>query len=72
MAGNTKTSKSIAIKTAQDKAMGRVGGGNTPVSKQKKPGGRVGGTNQGATLPGNKPTSTAQTMKYGGTTKKKK
>ena len=38
MAGNPKTSKSIAIKSAQGKAMGRVGGGNAKVSVQTKPG----------------------------------
>ncbi len=67
MAGNTKTSKSIAIKSAQDKAMGRVGGGNANVSKQTQPKGRVGGGNKSATVQ-----STAQKMKYGGMTKKKK
>ena len=67
MAGNTKTSKSIAIKTAQGKAMGRVGGGNTSVTKQTQAKGRVGGGNKSATVQ-----STAQKMMYGGTTKKKK
>ena len=38
MAGNSKTSKSVAIKSAQGKAMGRVGGGNASVSKQTTPG----------------------------------
>ena len=38
MAGNPKTSKSIAIKSAQGKAMGRVGGGNAKVYAQTKPG----------------------------------
>lgn len=66
MAGNPKTSKSTAIKAAQGKAMGKVGGGNTKVSKQTNPGGRVGGTNQAAMLPGNKTKSTAV-----GTKKKK-
>lgn len=69
MAGNPKTAKSVAPKTAQGKAMGRVGGGNASVSKQTKPGGRVGGTNQSATLPNNKTQSTAKAM-YGGTKKK--
>ena len=34
MAGNSKTPKSVAIKSAQAKAMGRVGGGNAKVSAQ--------------------------------------
>lgn len=38
MAGNPKTSKSVAPKSAQGKAMGRVGGGNAKVSKQTVPG----------------------------------
>ena len=38
MAGNTKTPKSVAIKSAQAKAMGRVGGGNAKVSAQMKAG----------------------------------
>lgn len=38
MAGNPKTPKSVAIKSAQGKAMGRVGGGNAKVSKQTVPG----------------------------------
>ena len=73
MAGNPKTSKSIAIKSAQGKAMGRVGGGNANVSKQTTPGskGVKVGVNKGATLPGNKTQSTAK-MLYGGMTKKKK
>ena len=70
MAGNTKTSKSIAIKSAQDKAMGRVGGGNASVSKQTTPGskGVFVGKNAGKGVV----QSTAQKMKYGGMTKKKK
>ena len=38
MAGNSKTPKSVAIKSAQGKAMGRNGGGNAKVSAQMKPG----------------------------------
>ena len=38
MAGNTKTPKSVAIKSAQGKAMGRSGGGNAKVSAQTTPG----------------------------------
>ena len=38
MAGNPKTPKSVAIKSAQGKAMGRSGGGNAKVSAQMKPG----------------------------------
>lgn len=38
MAGNPKTPKSVAIKSAQAKAMGRSGGGNAKVSKQTTPG----------------------------------
>jgi hypothetical protein len=74
MAGNTKTSKSIAIKTAQGKAMGKVGGGNATVSKQTTPGskGVKAGANKGSIPSGNATSSTAQTMKYGGMTKKKK
>jgi hypothetical protein len=65
MAGNQNTPRSIAIKSAQNKAMGRVGGGNAKVSAQTKPGSkgvRV-GVNNKATLPGNKTMSTAPGMK---------
>jgi len=67
MAGNPKTSKSVAIKSAQGKAMGRVGGGNASVSKQTTPGskGVKVGVNKSATVQ-----STAKKMMYGGTKKK--
>jgi hypothetical protein len=64
MAGNPKTPKSVAIKSAQGKAMGRVGGGNAKVSAQTKPGskGVMTGLNPKATVQ-----STAVTkMKMGG------
>lgn len=38
MAGNSKTPKSVAIKSAQGKATGKVGGGNAKVSAQTTPG----------------------------------
>jgi hypothetical protein len=38
MAGNSKTPKSVAIKSAQNKATGRNGGGNAKVSAQTTPG----------------------------------
>lgn len=65
MAGNQSTPRSIAIKSAQGKAMGRVGGGNAKVSAQTKPGskGVKVGVNNKATLPGNKTQSTAPGMK---------
>jgi len=68
MAGNKNTPRSVAIKSAQDKAMGRVGGGNASVSKQTTPGskGVKSGMNPSATVQ-----STAQ-AKWGGMTKKKK
>jgi hypothetical protein len=68
MAGNKNTAKSIAIKSAQDKAMGRVGGGNAKVSAQTTPGskGVKSGMNPSATVQ-----STAQ-AKMGGMIKKKK
>ena len=68
MAGNSKTPKSGAIKSAQGKAMGRVGGGNAKVSAQMVPGskGVKSGMNPKATVQ-----STAQ-AKMGGKVGKKK
>ena len=74
MAGNSKTPKSVAIKSAQGKAMGRVGGGNAKVSKQTVPGSkgvRV-GVNPKATVQSSAQTSKTSKMKMGGSMKGKK
>ena len=60
MAGNQNTPRSIAIKSAQGKAMGRVGGGNAKVSVQTKPGSKGVRVNVN---PSAKVTSTAPGMK---------
>lgn len=61
MAGNPKTPRSIAITGAQQKAMGRVGGGNAKVSVQTKPGSK--GVRVGVNKGKAKVTSTAPGMK---------
>ena len=71
MAGNSKTPRSVAIKSAQAKAMGRVGGGNAKVSVQTKPGSK-------GVKPNMNPKATVQSsaqvskMKMGGKTGKRK
>lgn len=61
MAGNQNTPRSIAIKSAQPKAMGKVGGGNAKVSVQTKPGSK--GVKVGVNKGKAKVTSTAPGMK---------
>ena len=75
MAGNPKTSKSVAPKSAKGKAMGRVGGGNAKVSKQTVPGskGVFVGKNAGkGVVQSSAPKSATTKMKMGGSTKSKK
>lgn len=75
MAGNPKTPKSVAIKSAQGKAMGRVGGGNAKVSVQTKPGskGVMVGKNAGkGVVQSSAPKSAMTKMKMGGSMKGKK
>jgi hypothetical protein len=50
MAGNSKTSKSVAPSKAQGSATRYTGGKNASVSKQTKAMGRVGGGNKPATV----------------------
>lgn len=75
MAGNPKTSKSVAIKSAQGKAMGKVGGGNAKVFKQTSPGskGVMVGKNAGkGVVSSSAVTSKMSKMKMGGSMKSKK
>jgi len=75
MAGNSKTPKSVAIKSAQDKATGRVGGGNAKVSAQTTPGskGVKVGMNAGkGVVQSSAPKSAMTKMKMGGSSKGKK
>jgi hypothetical protein len=74
MAGNPKTSKSVAIKSAQGKAMGKVGGGNAKVSAQTTPGskGVKVGVNPKASTQSTAATSKMSKMKMGGSMKGKK
>lgn len=74
MAGNPKTPKSVAPKTAQDKALGRSGGGNAKVSKQTVPGskGVKVGVNPKATVQSSAPTMASSKYKMGGKVGKKK
>ena len=75
MAGNPKTPKAVAPKSAQGKAMGRVGGGNAKVSKQTVPGSkgvRVGVNAGKAVVSSTAPKSAMTKMKMGGSMKGKK
>ena len=75
MAGNPKTPKSVAIKSAQGKAMGRVGGGNAKVSAQTTPGskGVKVGLNAGkGVVQSSAQTSKTSKFKMGGSMKGKK
>lgn len=75
MAGNPKTPKSVAIKSAQSKAMGRVGGGNAKVSAQTVPGskGVMVGKNAGkGVVSSTAPKAATSKYKMGGKVGKKK
>jgi hypothetical protein len=75
MAGNPKTPKSVAIKSAQDKATGRTGGGNAKVSAQTTPGskGVFVGKNAGkGVVQSSAPKSAMTKMNMGGSSKGKK
>lgn len=75
MAGNPKTPKSVAIKSAQDKATGRTGGGNAKVSAQTTPGskGVFVGLNAGkGVVQSSAPKSAMTKMNIGSSSKGKK
>jgi|APGre2960657404_1045060.scaffolds.fasta_scaffold18041_2 hypothetical protein len=75
MAGNSKTPKSVAIKSAQNKATGRNGGGNAKVSAQTTPGskGVMVGKNAGkGVVQSSAPKSAMTKMNMGGSIKGKK